>query len=223
MKQKLFHSSSSKLLVTITCLLSSKSRLLFASASDAAVISSPSSPRELLTQSSPTPPFISGRVFTNGIIQEVPHDKMILAAGLGEMALADVFGCCSSKSSSSDACSSSSDDAKNMKRIIIGQMPQFTSQQSLVTLQSAIAAWDGGSGTWPQMTLHHRIKAVQTFIHHLQSKRTEIVTALMYEIGKNKVDAESEFDRTIQFIKQVIEYIQSNTHSEFGSDWDASN
>ena len=222
MKQKLFHSSSSKLLVTITCLLSSKSQLLFVSASDTSVISSPSSPRELSTQSSPTPPFITGRVFTNGIIQEVPHDKMILAAGLGEMALADVFGCCSKSSSSSDACSSS-DDAENMKRIIIGQMPQFTSQQSLVTLQSAIAAWDGGSGTWPQLTLNQRIKAVQTFIHHLQSKRSEIVTALMYEIGKNKVDAESEFDRTIQFIKQVIEYIQSNTHSEFGSDWDASN
>jgi glyceraldehyde-3-phosphate dehydrogenase (NADP+) len=71
------------------------------------------------------------------------------------------------------------------------------------------------------MTLHQRIKAIQTFIHHLQSKRSEIVTALMYEIGKNRVDAESEFDRTIQFTNQVIDYIQSNTHSEFGS-WDGS-
>jgi len=149
---------------------------------------------------------------------------VILDAGLGEMALADVIGCCStSLSSSSDGCSSSSEnDAEAMKRVIIGKMPQFTSQQSLVTLQSAISAWDGGSGTWPQMTLNERIKAVQTFIQHLQSKRSEIVTALMYEIGKNQVDAESEFDRTMKFTKQVIEYIQSNTHSEFGSDWDAS-
>lgn len=143
---------------------------------------------------------------------------MILDAGLGEMTLADVVGCCST--SLSDGCSSSKDA---MKRAIIGKMPQFTSQQSLITLQSAISAWDGGAGTWPQMTLTDRIKAVQTFIQHLQSKRSEIVTALMYEIGKNQVDAESEFDRTMQFTKQVIEYIQSNTHSEFGSkDWDAS-
>mmetsp|Transcript_11456 Transcript_11456/g.17499 ORF Transcript_11456/g.17499 Transcript_11456/m.17499 type:complete len:638 (-) Transcript_11456:42-1955(-) len=212
------------LVVTITCLLSSKNLSSFASASDASVISSPSSPREFSILSSPTPPFITGRVFTNGIVQDVPHDKVILDAGLGEMALADVIGCCStSLSSSSDGCSSSSEnDAEAMKRVIIGKMPQFTSQQSLVTLQSAISAWDGGSGTWPQMTLNERIKAVQTFIQHLQSKRSEIVTALMYEIGKNQVDAESEFDRTMKFTKQVIEYIQSNTHSEFGSDWDAS-
>ena len=211
------------LVVAITCLLGGKSLLSVASASDTSVISSPSSPQaSSSTQSFPTPPFITGKVFTNGIIQDVPHDKMILDAGLGEMALADVIGCCSTSSSSSSACSTS-DSADNMKRIIIGQMPQFTSQQSLNALQSAIAAWDGGSGTWPQMTLHQRIKAVQTFLQHLQSKRSDIVTALMYEIGKNQVDAESEFDRTVQFTKQVIEYIQSNTHSEFGSDWDKSN
>jgi len=206
----------------ILCLLSSSSQL-FAGASDSVIISSPSSPRESSTPSHSAAPFVAGRVFTQGVIQDVPRDKSILAAGLGEMALADVFGCCGI----SDACSSSitsadNANAENVKRILIGQMPQFTSEQSLVALQSAIAAWDGGSGAWPQMTLHQRIQAIQTFIHHLQSKRSDIVTALMYEIGKNRVDAESEFDRTIQFTKQVIDYIESNTNSEFGS-WDGSN
>jgi len=36
----------------------------------------------------------------------------------------------------------------------------------------------------------------------------------MWEIGKNRNDAEAEFDRTVQFIRQLLEYIQ--TSSEFG-------
>jgi len=43
----------------------------------------------------------------------------------------------------------------------------------------------------------------------------------MYEIGKNRKDAEAEFDRTMQFCEKTIEYIQSS--NEFGSGWDASN
>ena len=41
--------------------------------------------------------------------------------------------------------------------------------------------------------------------------------ALMYEIGKNRHDAESEFDRTIQFAQQVIDDILQNSSGEFGS------
>eukprot|EP00584_Thalassiosira_punctigera_P020506 CAMPEP_0172560532 /NCGR_PEP_ID=MMETSP1067-20121228/89145_1 /TAXON_ID=265564 ORGANISM="Thalassiosira punctigera, Strain Tpunct2005C2" /NCGR_SAMPLE_ID=MMETSP1067 /ASSEMBLY_ACC=CAM_ASM_000444 /LENGTH=452 /DNA_ID=CAMNT_0013350347 /DNA_START=42 /DNA_END=1400 /DNA_ORIENTATION=+ len=55
----------------------------------------------------------------------------------------------------------------------------------------------------------------------LKHKREDIVNVLMYEIGKNRSDAEAEFDRTIQFCEKTIEYIQSS--GEFGSGWDASN
>ncbi|KAL7503431.1 hypothetical protein ACHAXN_001990 [Cyclotella atomus] len=93
-------------------------------------------------------------------------------------------------------------------------MPQFTTQQSLEALSSSLAAWNGGSGTWPQMSLASRIAAVQSFLSELQSKREEIVNVLMWEIGKNLEDAEAEFDRTIQFALQTIRYIQ--TSDEFG-------
>lgn len=42
----------------------------------------------------------------------------------------------------------------------------------------------------------------------------------MYEIGKNKPDAEAEFDRTMQFIDKTIDHIQQS--GEFGR-WDRSN
>jgi glyceraldehyde-3-phosphate dehydrogenase (NADP+) len=47
----------------------------------------------------------------------------------------------------------------------------------------------------------------------------------MYEIGKNRIDAESEFDRTMSFINKTIEYIQKSS-GEFGGsrgEWDTSN
>mmetsp|Transcript_26490 Transcript_26490/g.54021 ORF Transcript_26490/g.54021 Transcript_26490/m.54021 type:complete len:130 (-) Transcript_26490:67-456(-) len=89
-------------------------------------------------------------------------------------------------------------------------MPQFTQNQSLRTLQSAVEAWKGGSGTWPQMSLSQRISAIESFIANLQQKRREIIKVLMWEIGKNYKDAEAEFDRTIQFIQKTISYIRSS-------------
>ena len=98
----------------------------------------------------------------------------------------------------------------------------MTKEQSLEALDSATAAWDGGSGVWPQLSLADRIEAIQNFMVDLKKKREDIVTVLMYEIGKNKPDAEAEFDRTMLFIDKTIEYIQ---HSfEFGNArWDDSN
>ena len=100
-------------------------------------------------------------------------------------------------------------------------MPQMTKEQALQALNSAVQAWNGGSGTWPQMSLAERIEAIKKFMSELKHKREAIVTILMYEIGKNRSDAESEFDRTVQFCDKTIEYIQNS--NEFGSGWDASN
>jgi glyceraldehyde-3-phosphate dehydrogenase (NADP+) len=103
-------------------------------------------------------------------------------------------------------------------------MPQMTTEQALTALQSAVTAWDGGSGTWSQMKLSDRISAIQSFMTELMLKREEIVITLMYEIGKNRIDAESEFDRTMSFINKTIEYIQKSS-GEFGSrgEWNTSN
>ena len=99
-------------------------------------------------------------------------------------------------------------------------MPQFTTEQALQALQSAVEAWNGGSGIWPQMSLSSRIRAVEIFLKELQHKREEIVNVLMWEIGKNRPDAEAEFDRTVQFAEKTIEYVRKS--QEFGTK-DASN
>ena len=140
------------------------------------------------------------------------------------MKLADVYGCCSSTALTSDECPEGTDieHQRLLSRVKIGTMPQMTKEQSLVALNSAVSAWDGGSGTWPQMSLSERISAIQKFMSELKHKREDIVNVLMYEIGKNRKDAESEFDRTMQFCDQTIDYIQNSP--EFGNGgWDASN
>jgi glyceraldehyde-3-phosphate dehydrogenase (NADP+) len=116
----------------------------------------------------------------------------------------DVKGCCVSEDSL-------------LSPTTIGQMPQMTEADALEVLEHAKAAWKGGSGVWPQMSLADRIKAVQTFTNVLQDQRDAIIQVLMWEIGKNTNDATAEFDRTMQFIQALIDNIK--TDPEFNSEW----
>ena len=100
--------------------------------------------------------------------------------------------------------------------VVIGQMPQMNEQQALQVLQTANTAWDKGTGIWTtQYTTVQRIEAVYKVLNELQtsSKREEIIQVLQWEIGKNYIDAAAEFDRTIQFAKQIMNHIV--THPEF--------
>lgn len=155
------------------------------------------------------PPSVPAKTFFNGIIQE-NYD--------GE--LANVYGCCTLPSDDECDASVNQNQHRQFSRALIGQMPQFTTEQALQALQSAVEAWDGGSGIWPQMSLSARIQAVENFLNELQHKREEIVNVLMWEIGKNRPDAEAEFDRTLQFAEKTIDY--ARTSQEFGVK-DASN
>ena len=168
------------------------------------------------TPPSATVPFVGGKLFINGQVQDaLPSD----------MKLSDVFGCCSSTSLSADECPEGTDTEHQrlLSQVKIGSMPQMTKEQSLQALSSAVNAWNGGQGAWPQLSLAERINAIQNFMKELKYKREDIVNVLMYEIGKNRSDAEAEFDRTMQFAEKTIEYIQ-NSH-EFGNNgkWDTSN
>lgn len=100
----------------------------------------------------------------------------------------------------------------------LGIMPQFQKSDALYVLQKAQEAWNGGMGVWPQMSLAKRIQAIENFFQEISKSRERIVTTLMWEIGKNRKDAESEFDRTLEFAKSVIETIR--TDPEFsGNEW----
>lgn len=104
-----------------------------------------------------------------------------------------VYGCCS--------------------RIPIGYMPQMTSEQSKAVLENAVSGWNHGRGLWSQITIGERIKHVRKFCEELTKLREDIAKTLMWEIGKSQKDAYSEVDRTIKFIQQAIETIE--THPDF--------
>lgn len=139
--------------------------------------------------------FVSPRLMLHGNILESHEDAV----------LDDVMGCCSEKKDGS------------YEQQLIGKIPQMSTDLTFQVLEDAKQAWKGGSGTWPQMSLKERVEAIELFLEELGKSREHIVTTLMWEIGKNRKDAEAEFDRTVSFCKQVISTIR--TDPEFASSW----
>ena len=147
-------------------------------------------------------PFVAPKMMLDGSVF-VPTENDVIA---------DVMGCCSVASTS---CTATGEAIFAHQKI--GEMPQMSTEQTYKVLEDAKKAWKGGMGTWPQMTLKERVAAIENLISELGKSREAIVTTLMWEIGKNRKDAEAEFDRTVAFVKQVIEVIQ--TDEEFASSW----
>jgi glyceraldehyde-3-phosphate dehydrogenase (NADP+) len=132
-----------------------------------------------------------------------------------EIIVKNVMGCCEYEDQS---CATADADTPTLRQVEIGQMPQFETPQALQVLEQAELAWKGGGGVWTQLSLAERCLAMERFLVELGKKRDEIVHALMWEIGKNYNDACSEFDRTVQFCRQVIDTIR--TDSEFVGGWE---
>ena len=94
------------------------------------------------------------------------------------------------------------------QHVEIGAMPQMDTDEAMQALDSAKEAWSGGSGTWPQMSMSDRIRCVEDLLDKLSVVREEIVNLLMWEIGKNYDDAQAEFDRTVLFVRQLIDALK---------------
>ncbi len=86
----------------------------------------------------------------------------------------------------------------------IGSYPLLDEQNSLEALEAACMAYGQGRGAWPTMSVEERIGHVETFIYRMKEKRDEVVRLLMWEIGKTLPDAEKEFDRTVDYIRDTI-------------------
>ena len=117
-----------------------------------------------------------------------------------------------------EACCHRNPSTNLLESVRIGSIPQFSTEQALQVLSEARDAWKGGTGIWPQMTLLARIAAIRNFLEVLAESREEIVQTLMWEIGKNRKDAESEFDRTVQFANQLIDAVVSDPEFS-GGNW----
>eukprot|EP00967_Tisochrysis_lutea_P156039 scaffold313647_cov31-Tisochrysis_lutea.AAC.2 len=113
-------------------------------------------------------------------------------------------------------------DESTGRRAVIGSMPRMTSEDALEAVHAAAAAWDKGQGKWPQMKLAERIAAIEATVRELRALREPIVQALMWEIAKTASDAAKEFDRTMDFIAEVIAELRKDASVSQGcgmGDW----
>ena len=92
--------------------------------------------------------------------------------------------------------------------IEIGSYPRGSAAESEAALAAAVAAYDNGRGAWPMMTVAERITSVQDFTKKMLARKREIVSLIMWEIGKSLADSEKEFDRTIAYIGATIDALK---------------
>ncbi len=106
-------------------------------------------------------------------------------------------------------------DAEQQK--FLGRYPLLTEKVALEVLESACNAYGNGRGLWPIMSIAERILCVETFTCKMVEQRQEVVKLLMWEIGKTLSDAEKEFDRTIDYIRDTIDALKDldRTSSRF--------
>ena len=95
-----------------------------------------------------------------------------------------------------------------LERKYIGEYPMMLANEALEALYSAAGAYKNGAGEWPTMTVENRIKHMYSFVARMKTKRKEIVSLLMWEIGKSLTDSEKEFDRTVKYIIDTIDELK---------------
>jgi glyceraldehyde-3-phosphate dehydrogenase (NADP+) len=96
----------------------------------------------------------------------------------------------------------------SLERVLVGRMPQLDAAAATEAMNAAVKAWDHGRGPWPTMRVARRIGAMEQFTAEMIKQREEVVRLLMWEIAKTRKDAESEFDRTVQYIRDTIEALK---------------
>jgi glyceraldehyde-3-phosphate dehydrogenase (NADP+) len=100
----------------------------------------------------------------------------------------------------------------------IGHQPQFWDDEAVKVLNEASHAYRGGMGVWTsQYTPQQRIDVVRKVFADFLLNREHIVQILMWEISKNKADAEAEVDETLEFLDQLALTILSDP--EYMGQW----
>lgn len=91
----------------------------------------------------------------------------------------------------------------------IGEFPYMGEEEAKKALDAAVRAFDNGNSIWAKMKIEERIDCLLKFTSLMKEKRDEIVSLLMWEIGKSEKDSEKEFDRTIEYIYDTIEALKN--------------
>jgi glyceraldehyde-3-phosphate dehydrogenase (NADP+) len=105
----------------------------------------------------------------------------------------------------------------SLDQVELGSHPIGGVPEAQVALDAAVAAYDNGRGEWPTMTVAQRIACMQDFTRQMVARREQIVSLIMWEIGKTLADSQKEFDRTVEYMKATIEALKhlDNDNSRF--------
>ena len=92
---------------------------------------------------------------------------------------------------------------------VLGQTAQLTPAVALEALAAAQTAWAFGAGPWPTLRVEARIEAVERFTAAMVAARDTVCRLLMWEVAKTWADAQAEFDRTVQYIRDTVETLKN--------------
>lgn len=95
-----------------------------------------------------------------------------------------------------------------LERVVVGRMAQLDAAESKRALDAASRAWNEGRGPWASTRVARRIGAMEDFASKMGEVREDVVRLLMWEIAKTRKDAESEFDRTVQYVRDTVESLK---------------
>jgi len=102
----------------------------------------------------------------------------------------------------------------NFNPTYLGDVPKVDSTCALNALSAAKQAYNFGKGAWPTMDLASRMACVSKFLKFFKTKKNEIVKLLMWEIAKPKIEAEDEFNRTIDYIEDTLNFLKNQQNKK---------
>jgi len=98
----------------------------------------------------------------------------------------------------------------NLNPTYLGTIPEVDSTLALKALSEAKQAYNFGKGAWPTLDLASRMACVSKFLIAFKAKKSELVKLLMWEIAKPKIEAEDEFNRTIDYIEDTLKFLENS-------------
>lgn len=97
---------------------------------------------------------------------------------------------------------------KGLERKVIGSYPLAGEEEAMASLDAALRAYNDGRGEWPTMSVAERIACVEKFTGKMIEQKQEVVSLIMWEIGKSYADSIKEFDRTVEYINATIDALK---------------
>eukprot|EP01129_Flabellula_baltica_P003197 TRINITY_DN13010_c0_g1_i1.p1 TRINITY_DN13010_c0_g1~~TRINITY_DN13010_c0_g1_i1.p1 ORF type:complete len:532 (+),score=132.84 TRINITY_DN13010_c0_g1_i1:53-1648(+) len=102
-------------------------------------------------------------------------------------------------------------------RYPLAELHKLDTEAALKLLDAADGAFNRGLGEWPQAGALERIAATERFVEAMIAVREDVVRLLMWEIGKSRKDSETEFDRTVDYIRDTIDYLTNKYNEDCNS------